>query len=359
MIIPIKLEVESYKFPVSNYIIILLTSFFFFFTLLESNSHLFESMVLTDFNPKGLIGNMFLHADIMHLLGNMLFLYVFGSAICVVFGNIVYPLVYILLGIIASSIHLVFQGGPAVGASGAISGLMGLTLIWFPKNKVKFLYFFGFIANGTFRLNVIIVILFYFLMDLLGIVSGGDNVAHFAHLGGLFGGMLIGFFLQAANVISINEITLIDVFTKKERRSLNINYNELIEESKELKLQETMQIIGQGTYREPIPLTKPEVHIPEINPDADPKFRILRSLKTENDLKCFIINEGDSICDVSVLSPDGIYCEIIPKEEFKSKATGVLRFENLTSPEKISIHMKFNNFQIKNFIFDPAQNKII
>jgi hypothetical protein len=173
----------------------------------------------------------------------------------------------------------------------------------------------------------------------------------------MFGGMLIGFILQASDLVVIDEPTLADVLTKKDRRAVNKNFTDLLQEAKELKLQETLRKIENGEYKEPFMINEPEVpSAAELNPSGFPKFRILRSIRNEHEIKCFIINEGDTIALVSAEAPLGIKCEIIPSKEFKTKTTGVLRFENLTSPEKVQVYLSFNNCQRKEFIYDPLKN---
>lgn len=378
MIFPVKLEIEAHRVPVSNYLLILITIFFFFFTISDTNAELFENMVLKDFNPVGLLGNIFLHADIFHLIGNMLFLFVFGSAVCVVFGNIIYPLAYLLLGVLASVIHLLVDGNPAIGASGAISGLMGLVLVWFPKEKIKFLYFFLAFGGGVFRLSVIYAVLFYFVMDIIGAIGGGTNVAHFAHIGGLFAGMLTGLALQKLNVVYFVEITLIDIVSGNKKAGENRIVNDILDEANDLKLDNEISgmnftpeydVANQPVLNEFIdPVFQSEIVEPETQPvlqetlqEAIPKFRALRIIKNENEVKCFIVNEGDTIKNVSAESVDGIKCEILPAKEFKSNDSGILKFTN-SSSSRIKIFISYDNLNGTDqteLIYDPDLNKVL
>jgi hypothetical protein len=88
----------------------------------------------------------------------------------------------------------------------------------------------------------------------------------------------------------------------------------------------------------------------------------LRAIKNGNEIKCFIVNEGDTLMNITLKTSAGDECEILPAEEFKSKSTGVLRISNPASlEEKIDMTIKYNNstcISHKEIIFDPLQNKI-
>src|SRR5215470_8143029 len=91
-----------------------------------------------------LFTSMFLHGGWMHLLGNMLFLYIFGDNIEDAFGHIGYLLFYLLCGIGSGLIHMMFNWGsgvPALGASGAISGVMGAYAVMFPSHRILTFFF--------------------------------------------------------------------------------------------------------------------------------------------------------------------------------------------------------------------------
>lgn len=105
---------------------------------LYSNFGSIPHLILSGQNLGSLLSSMFMHGSIAHLLGNMFFLYVFGDNLEGRFGHFKYLLLYILWGVLASfahSIYAVSTGGgniPAIGASGAISGVLGAYLIFFP-----------------------------------------------------------------------------------------------------------------------------------------------------------------------------------------------------------------------------------
>lgn len=360
MIIPLKLEIEFNQQPISNYILITITSVVFLFSLLSSTTDIFEYLTKGGFNPVGLLGSVFVHKTILHLAFNMLFVFVFGNAVCNVFGNSVYPIVYIILGVIASVIHLLFGNNPAVGANGAINGLMGLVLAWFPKNEMTFFFFFS-----TLRVKIIYGILFYIVLGLVGILLfSGANLSLFARFGGLFSGMVIGLILDKFKFVFIQETTLMDILTKteKEKKIETKNYYELLDKANEIDLENELSNINFTPMYE-TEESEIQTENVEVLHEAIPKFRILRTVKNDNEVKCFIINEGDTVANVSTKSSSGIICKIFPTKEFKSKDTGVLKFTVPTSSEtKIKIFIIYNNSKDiiqTEFIYDPVLNKIL
>ncbi|HEY9399735.1 MAG TPA: rhomboid family intramembrane serine protease [Nitrososphaeraceae archaeon] len=150
------------------------------------------------------ITSMFLHGGIAHLIGNMLFLFVFGDNIEDKFGRIKYVLAYIGWGIAAAYAHsfvaVAIGGGeiPAIGASGAISGVLGAYLVLFPRAKIFTIIAAFFIT--TVRIPAIWYIPFWFIMQvILGFIDQTGGVAYAAHIGGFLAGMLTGYVLK--NVI--------------------------------------------------------------------------------------------------------------------------------------------------------------
>lgn len=142
-----------------------------------------------------LFSAMFLHAGWMHLAGNMLFLYIYGDNVEHRLGRRNYLLVYLGTGIAATLFFAIFVPGsqvPLIGASGAISGVLGCYFIWFPRNKIKVFVFLFPIFMNTVLVPARWVLGFYLLVDnLIPFLingGGGSGVAHGAHLGGFFAG---------------------------------------------------------------------------------------------------------------------------------------------------------------------------
>ena len=151
------------------------------------------------------ITSMFLHGGLAHLIGNMLFLFIFGDNIEDKFGRIKYLLIYIGWGIAAALAHsfvAVSVGGgeiPAIGASGAISGVLGAYLVLFPRAKIFTIVAAFFIT--TVRIPAIAFIPFWFIMQvILGFIDQAGGVAYVAHIGGFLAGVLTGYVFK--NVIN-------------------------------------------------------------------------------------------------------------------------------------------------------------
>ena len=175
-----------------------------------------EDMILFSWEPAGLFGHLLLHADLFHLFGNMIFLWVFGNAICSNMNNFLYLGLYILMGVMAGAAHLLFDGGPGVGASGAINGVIGLALAVYPRDEVDVFYLF-IVKWGTFEIAVWVLALIWLAFDLFGAMSGGGNVAYFAHIGGLVGGIVIGLVLLQFDKIDLtvyDRQTLLEFFKR-------------------------------------------------------------------------------------------------------------------------------------------------
>jgi membrane associated rhomboid family serine protease len=141
---------------------------------------------------------MFLHGGFLHLAGNMLFLWIFGDNAEHRLGRIGYLLTYLAAGVVATLAFAVFAGDsmtPLVGASGAISGVLGLYFLLFKRNRIKvFIFLFPFFMN-VILLPARWVLGFYVIIDnLLPIILGAQsNVAYGAHLGGFLAGLIVAF----------------------------------------------------------------------------------------------------------------------------------------------------------------------
>jgi membrane associated rhomboid family serine protease len=150
-------------------------------------------MVLTGWSPVGLIGYQFLHANLTHLIGNMIFLWVFGNALSGVMHDLDFALAYLGCGVFAGALHLLIDGSPAIGASGAISGLLGMYLAVYPKNEIHCFYWF--FRPGSFELRGYILIIGWFIWDVISAVRGEPGIASWAHVGGTVAGFFAGILL--------------------------------------------------------------------------------------------------------------------------------------------------------------------
>jgi membrane associated rhomboid family serine protease len=142
--------------------------------------------------PLSLLFSLFMHGSWLHLLGNMLFLWIFGNNIEDRLGRIKFVFFYLLCGIGASLTHVLFNLDslvPVIGASGAVSGVMGAYLALFPTARVRTLVFvFIFITTMDIPASVFLVIWFAFQFLSAG---GGSSIAWLAHVGGFILGFLL------------------------------------------------------------------------------------------------------------------------------------------------------------------------
>jgi len=141
--------------------------------------------------------SMFLHADLFHLGGNMLFLYVFGDNVEDTFGHVRYLLFYLLAGIAASLLHIftaLYIGGsdiPTIGASGAIAGVLGAYFVLYPRSRILTLVFLFWITIVAIP-AVVFLGLWFVYQFLYGTLGAGGGVAYWAHIGGFIAGIIFG-----------------------------------------------------------------------------------------------------------------------------------------------------------------------
>lgn len=142
--------------------------------------------------PLTLITSMFIHGSLLHLLGNMLYLWIFGNNVEDYLGSFRFIWFYLFSGLGASFTHIIFHFNssyPMIGASGAVAGVMGAYLILYPRARVLTLVF-PFFFIRIIPIPAAIVLGFWFFLQILNIGLGG-GVAWFAHVGGFLIGIVI------------------------------------------------------------------------------------------------------------------------------------------------------------------------
>jgi len=155
----------------------------------------------------GFVLSMFLHGGFLHLFGNMLFLWIYGDNVERRMGPLRYALAYLGTGSAATLFH--WAGAPAsqvpvVGASGAISGVLGLYFVWFPRNVVRMLWLLPPFLGNVFEVPARVVLGFYLVFDnLLPYLFAGDDVgvAHGAHIGGFIAGVAIAWVADRYGIV--------------------------------------------------------------------------------------------------------------------------------------------------------------
>lgn len=145
-----------------------------------------------------LLTSMFIHGGLFHLLGNMLYLYIFSDNVEDLLGHTRFVIFYVISGVGAAAAHILVDPGstvPMVGASGAISGVLGAYMVSYPRARVLVAVPIFFYIYRTFWIPAIIVLGLWFVFQLMfGLFSigmPGGGVAWFAHIGGFVIGMIL------------------------------------------------------------------------------------------------------------------------------------------------------------------------
>ena len=213
MVIPLRDIQTRQKFPVVNVVLIAvnIAAFVYEMSLGERlnpfiNTHAFIPAVYFETgnrfaDGRAILASMFLHGSMGHLLGNMLYLWIFGDNVEDRLGHFGYAVFYLFCGWLATLAHAFTNAGsqvPSIGASGAISGVLGAYLVMFPRARVLTLVPLGFFIRIA-ELPALVVLGLWFVIQLFsGTLSLGvadtqaTGVAWWAHIGGFVVGMVLG-----------------------------------------------------------------------------------------------------------------------------------------------------------------------
>lgn len=240
MIIPWKVDVPQDRLPIANWLLIasIIGAFLLELPLLKANEKEVEKKEMEIFlkqrdpnyrdpnfiksefekikdpldeylfkslTTKGLITHMWMHGGWMHLIGNMLFLWIFGNAVCSKLGNIFYFPIYIIVGIFAAVAFHSFSNVPMLGASGAINGIVGMYLVFFPINSITCYWSLNILYWKEFETSSYVMILLWFAYDIFGALLGIGPTAYFAHIGGFVSGFVIAIILLKTKLIKMTE----------------------------------------------------------------------------------------------------------------------------------------------------------
>ena len=214
-IVPYQVDVPMSRWPITNFLLIIGIVFAHFAAVSAAlnDPRAIDPFVLQGWSLTEMVGYMFLHGGLLHLFGNMLFLWTFGNAVCAKVGNLAYIPVFLALGIAAAITHNLVDARAAVGASGAINGIVGMYLVFYPRNNVSCLYWLV-VRIGSFYLSGIWVILLFFAFDIWGASRGGGGVAYWAHIGGFVTGVALASGLLLTRMVEMTdtEESLLSVF---------------------------------------------------------------------------------------------------------------------------------------------------
>ena len=213
--IPIHDENRPSRKPIINYALIIINVALFFFFLLDGGINagirlfgVIPSLILGGDRLWTLLTSMFLHANIMHLAGNMLYLWIFGDNVEDAFGHGRYLMFYLAGGVFASIMHIlsallsiifnpipyVILGlhVPCVGASGAISAVLGAYMLLFPGARIRtlvFLFYFVTVISVPAFFYLGFWFLYQLMMGFVSLLGVPSTVAFWAHIGGFLFGM--------------------------------------------------------------------------------------------------------------------------------------------------------------------------
>jgi membrane associated rhomboid family serine protease len=193
---------QNRSFPIITYAFITLNALFFIVELTTGDSFIIQwSFIPKRFLADPLSGlptiftSMFMHAGWLHLLGNMLYLWIFGDNVEDRFGRINFALFYLLCGITATLAQMAFNTGsniPNLGASGAIAGVLGAYIFMFPQSRVSVLMGRAIIPVPAFLvLGLWIFLQLFSGLDSISNTADTGGVAYIAHIGGFIAGLIL------------------------------------------------------------------------------------------------------------------------------------------------------------------------
>ncbi|HEY3247407.1 MAG TPA: rhomboid family intramembrane serine protease [bacterium] len=211
--IPLRDDNPSSSRPITTYLIIAICTVVFLYMLNLGSEQRVEAFVITwGATPaeitgrvagaqvhgyETIISSMFMHGGWLHLIGNMLYLWIFGDNVEDLMGHVGYGVFYVVAGVAATLTHVLFNPGstvPLVGASGAIAGVLGAYLVLFPRARILSLVPFGFYSRVVEVPAIYFLPIWFLLQFALGFADtagSGSGVAWLAHVGGFVTGAVL------------------------------------------------------------------------------------------------------------------------------------------------------------------------
>jgi membrane associated rhomboid family serine protease len=229
MIIPFRTDSPLRRTPYMNWALIAANFVVYFIQLAHNpqdagDSEFVQRLMLQSADPRlwQYVTYAFLHANLLHIVGNMLFLYIFGNNINDRMGNLGYLAFYLAGAVVAGIGYVLFdRHGPVLGASGAVAAVTGAYLILLPKSNISVFYFFFFV--GVIEVASLWFILVFFMMDILGEVApqfmgGAEAVAHVAHISGTLFGAALCTILLATGMLPRDQFDIVALAQRWNRR---------------------------------------------------------------------------------------------------------------------------------------------
>ncbi|MCH2148792.1 MAG: rhomboid family intramembrane serine protease, partial [Phycisphaerales bacterium] len=173
-----------------------------------------------DFHILSLVSYHFAHSpsDILHLLFNMVGLWIFGTALNDRLGHLSFLAFYLIGGAVAGIAHMIDSPAPVIGASGSVCALIGGFIALFPRSRIRLLVLFFII--GIFEVASLWVVGFYVLIDFIGWVGPSDSpVAYVAHFAGYLYGFFLALLLLMMKVLPTDDFDVLHLLRQKRRRA--------------------------------------------------------------------------------------------------------------------------------------------
>jgi membrane associated rhomboid family serine protease len=222
----------------------------------------------------GLFTYIWLHGGILkgtvRLIGNLIFLWPFGNAVCSKLGNKLYLLVYLGFGLLAGVIHLLLGVGPAIGACGVISGIVGMYIVIFPENTIS--CFFALPRPMAVSISGYWVVSLWFIFDILEIGTGGQSTTYCAHIlcAGAGVGLAVLMLKKKWLVMERDERSLLQMLSREEKEEEKEEKREKEGEKEKRKDLETVEKRLETAVREK---AKPKRTAPKAGKPEDDFIR--------------------------------------------------------------------------------------
>jgi len=327
MPLPFGFDVTSTRAPIANALLIGATCAVFvlsFFHIIPGN--VIDVMALKDWSLSGIFGCVFLHANLLILLGNMFFLWIFGNAVCSTIGNTWYVSVYFLLALLSSSIYLATGVSADPGSSAVVCGIVGISLIFFPSSKVYWMT------------------ALWLAFDIMAFQFWGAEGGYWGHIGGFIGGMSVATVLLITRAVINFDPTVIDILTGKRPRNI-IDSEESFQSATRPSYPQTdargelrSTYIINGRRGRPVDLEAERIHRlmtgetksrprAKRKPSGPPlNLRVFRMKSEANHTTCYFINEGEEIHDLVATSRGGLTVGVHPPNSIRRGEPGWFTF---------------------------------
>lgn len=192
MFLPLRVDVYQERYPIANYLLMATIVLLSVMGIVDP-AFVRPLVMPNDVYPRTVtaLTSVCFHSGFLHLVGNMLFLWIFGNAVNARFGHIRYTLLFLLAGWTGALMHYGLSDTAVIGASGAINGVMAAFLMYYPRNNVTVLFFLT-ITPKSFEISSGWVIAFWVGWDVLFLLFGTQRSISFAaHVGGFMTGLII------------------------------------------------------------------------------------------------------------------------------------------------------------------------